>query len=94
MMTIDENRAARHAGGLLVDAQQQGADVMVTACPLCHISMDSWQPKSERVMKRTIGMPVIHVPQLVGLALGYTPRELGLERHIVRPLEIIQKYSA
>jgi succinate dehydrogenase / fumarate reductase cytochrome b subunit len=94
MMTIDENRAARHAGGLLVDAQQQGADVMVTACPLCHISMDSWQPKSERVMKRTIGMPVIHVPQLVGLALGYTPRELGLERHIVRPVEIIQKYSA
>jgi succinate dehydrogenase / fumarate reductase cytochrome b subunit len=93
MMTIDENRAARHAGGLLVDAQQQGADVMVTACPLCHISMDSWQPKSERVMKRKIGMPVIHVAQLVGLALGFSPRELGLERHIIRPAEIIANYS-
>ena len=94
MMTIDENRAARHAGGLLIDAQQRGADVMVTACPLCHISMDAWQPKSERVMKRKIRMPVIHVPQLVGLALGYTPRELGLERHIVQPLVLIKKYSA
>lgn len=93
MMTIDENRAARHAGGLLVDAQQQGADVMVTACPLCHISMDSWQPKSERVMKRKIGMPVIHVAQLVGLALGFSPRELGLEQHIIRPVEIIANYS-
>jgi succinate dehydrogenase / fumarate reductase cytochrome b subunit len=93
MMTIDENRAARHAGGLLVDAQQQGADVMVTACPLCHISMDSWQPKSERAMKRKIGMPVIHVAQLVGLALGFSPRELGLERHIIRPAEIIANYS-
>ena len=93
MMTIDENRAARHAGGLLVDAQQQGADVMVTACPLCHISMDSWQPKSERVMKRKIGMPVIHVAQLVGLALGFSPRELGLEQHIIRPTEIIANYS-
>jgi succinate dehydrogenase / fumarate reductase cytochrome b subunit len=93
MMTIDENRAARHAGGLLIDAQQQGADVMVTACPLCHISMDSWQPKSERVMKRKIGMPVIHVAQLVGLALGFSPRELGLEQHIIRPTEIIANYS-
>jgi len=94
MMTIDENRAARHAGGLLVDAQQQGANVMVTACPLCHISMDAWQPKSERSMKRTIGMPVIHVAQLVGLALGFSPGELGLERHIIRPEEIIANYSA
>jgi len=94
MMTIDENRAARHAGGLLVDAQQQGANVMVTACPLCHSSMDAWQPKSERSMKRTIGMPVIHVAQLVGLALGFSPSELGLERHIIRPEEIIANYSA
>jgi succinate dehydrogenase / fumarate reductase cytochrome b subunit len=93
MMTIDEDRAARHAGGLLIDAKQQGADVMVTACPLCHISMDSWQPKSERVMKQKIAMPVIHVAQLVGLAMGFSPRELGMERHIVRPSEIIGNYS-
>ncbi len=94
MMTIDEGRAARHAGGLLIDAQQTGADVMVTACPLCHISMDAWQPKSERVMRQKIGMPVIHVAQLVGLALGLSPHELGLERHIVRPSEIIKNYSS
>jgi succinate dehydrogenase / fumarate reductase cytochrome b subunit len=94
MMTIDEDRAARHAAGLLIDAKQQGADVMVTACPLCHISMDSWQPKSERVMKQKIAMPVIHVAQLVGLAMGFSPRELGMERHIVRPSEIIGNYSA
>ena len=93
MMTIDEDRAARHAAGLLIDAKQQGADVMVTACPLCHISMDSWQPKSERVMKQKIAMPVIHVAQLVGLAMGFSPRELGMERHIVRPSEIIGNYS-
>jgi succinate dehydrogenase / fumarate reductase cytochrome b subunit len=94
MMTIDERRAARHAGGLLVDAQQQGASAMVTACPLCHISMDSWQPKSEEVMQRRIGLPVLHVPQLVGLALGYDARELGLQRHIIRPEELISGYRA
>jgi len=94
MMTIDENRAARHAGGLLIDAKQQGADVMATACPLCHISMDSWQPKSERVLKQRISMPVIHVPQLVGLALGFSPKELGLERHIVRPAKVMNGFAA
>jgi succinate dehydrogenase / fumarate reductase, cytochrome b subunit len=62
----------------------------MSAVPL---SMDSWQSKSERVMKRKIGMPVIHVAQLVGLALGFSPRELGLEQHIIRPAEIIANYS-
>lgn len=93
MMTIDEDRAARHAGGLLVDAQDKGADVMVTACPLCHLSMDSWQPKSERVLQRRIQMPVVHVPQLVGLALGFGAREMGLERHIIRPDDILAHYK-
>jgi succinate dehydrogenase / fumarate reductase cytochrome b subunit len=92
MMTIDERRAAQHAGNLLVDAQQQGAAVMVTACPLCHISMDSWQPKAEDVLHRKIGLPVLHVPQLVGLALGYDAQELGLQRHVIRPEDLIAGY--
>jgi succinate dehydrogenase / fumarate reductase cytochrome b subunit len=94
MMTIDEDRAARHAGELLVDAKDQGADVMVTACPLCHLLMDSWQPKSERVLNRRIHMPVIHVSQMVGLSLGFSAREMGLNRHIIRPLDILNNYTA
>ena len=34
-------------------------------------------------------MPVLHLPQLVGLALGLEPKELGMSRHVVRPSSVI-----
>jgi succinate dehydrogenase / fumarate reductase cytochrome b subunit len=34
-------------------------------------------------------MPVLHLPQLVGLALGLDPKELGLNKHVVKPTSVI-----
>jgi succinate dehydrogenase / fumarate reductase cytochrome b subunit len=34
-------------------------------------------------------MPVLHLPQLVGLALGLSPKEIGLQRHVVKPTSVI-----
>ena len=34
-------------------------------------------------------MPVLHLPQLVGLALGLEPKELGMQRHVVKPASVI-----
>jgi succinate dehydrogenase / fumarate reductase, cytochrome b subunit len=34
-------------------------------------------------------MPVLHLPQLVGLALGLEPKELGMSRHVVKPTSVI-----
>jgi len=34
-------------------------------------------------------MPVLHLPQLVGLALGLSPEQLGMGKHIVRPASVI-----
>ena len=43
----------------------------------------------EGVVGRELDMPVLHLPQLVGLALGLEPKELGLSRHVVRPTSVI-----
>jgi len=32
---------------------------------------------------------VLHLPQLVGLALGLTPKEIGLQRHVVKATSVI-----
>ena len=40
-------------------------------------------------MGRELGMPVLHLPQLVGLALGLDPKELGMGRHVVKPTSVI-----
>jgi succinate dehydrogenase / fumarate reductase cytochrome b subunit len=79
------NQAGRHLG----DAVTAEADCLVTPCPLCHLNLDLEQPLAERVVGRELGMPVLHLPQLVGLALGLEPSELGLGNHIVKPTAVI-----
>ena len=41
------------------------------------------QPEAAKVVGRDLGLPVLHLPQLVGLALGFEPKELGMHRHVV-----------
>jgi succinate dehydrogenase / fumarate reductase cytochrome b subunit len=45
--------------------------------------LDAFQPEMERDTQTSLGMPIIHLPQLVGLALGLTPEELRMDRHVV-----------
>lgn len=79
------------AGGHLQEAIASGADCLVTPCPLCHLNLDSRQPEVARVVEQPLGLPVLHLPQLVGLALGLSPQELGLERHVVSTEPVLEK---
>ena len=74
----------KHTG----EAKDLGADAMITPCPLCHLNLDSFQPKAAAQAGRDIALPILHLPQAIGLAMGISPQELGLRRHIVntRPL--------
>ncbi len=78
-------QAARHLG----DAIDAEADCIVTPCPLCHLNLDLQQPLAERYGGRDLGLPVLHLPQLVGLAFGLSPKELGFGKHVVKPTSVI-----
>ncbi len=75
--------ATEMAGINELDAKKNGADCMVTPCPLCHMSLDIYQEKSEKIVRQTIGMPILHFPQLLGLGMGFSPKDLGMTRHMV-----------
>ena len=79
------------AGRHIQDALAAGADCLVTPCPLCHLNLDSRQPEVEKVIEKKLGLPVLHLPQLIALALGVSPKELGLERHIVSTKPVLEK---
>ncbi len=79
------------AGGHLQAAIAAGADCLVTPCPLCHMQLDSRQPEIARVTGQTLGIPVLHLPQLVCLALGVEPKVLGLDRHVVSTQSVLAK---
>ncbi len=63
---------------ILTNAHEEGADCVVTACPLCHANLDMRQNKSEL----GFSMPILYLPQLIGLALGLGEEALGLNKHI------------
>ncbi len=84
-------QAFQMAGNHILAAIEAGADCLVTPCPLCHLNLDSRQPEVEKVLGRKLGLPVLHMPQLVALALGIAPEKLGLDRHIVSTQPVLQK---
>jgi succinate dehydrogenase / fumarate reductase cytochrome b subunit len=89
IITMNKQASLTQAGRHLGDAVDAEADCLVTPCPLCHLNLDLQQPLAERVVGRELKMPVLHLPQLVGLALGLAPKELGMNRHVVRPSSVI-----
>jgi succinate dehydrogenase / fumarate reductase cytochrome b subunit len=89
IITMNKEASLRQAGRHLGDAIDADADCLVTPCPLCHLNLDLQQPQAERTVGRKLGMPVLHLPQLVGLAFGLDPKELGLNRHVVKPSSVI-----
>jgi succinate dehydrogenase / fumarate reductase cytochrome b subunit len=89
IITMNKDASLKQAGRHLGDAVDADADCLVTPCPLCHLNLDLQQPLAERTVGRELNMPVLHLPQLVGLALGLDPKELGMQRHVVKPATVI-----
>ena len=67
---------------ILRNARDCGADIVVTACPLCHVNLDARQSQ----MGLDFQMPVLYLTQLMALAFGYEEKETGLKKNFVRTL--------
>jgi succinate dehydrogenase / fumarate reductase, cytochrome b subunit len=82
VITMNRDTSLRQAGTHIGDALDAGADCLVTPCPLCHLNLDMQQPEAAKVVNRDLGLAILHLPQLVGLALGADPEQLGMPKHI------------
>jgi len=70
-------------GDILQNAKDVGANVIAVACPLCHSNLDARQREIEKKYKVNLDLPILYFTQLIGLAMGMTPEELGLKKHLV-----------
>jgi len=66
-----------------------GAQALITVCPFCHMMYDLNQPRIERVFNEKFGIPVLHYPQLLGLAMGFSPDELAFKQLRVDASKIV-----
>jgi len=81
------------AGRHLTAAIAAGADCIVTPCPLCHLNLDSRQPEVAKAIGQKLDIPILHLSQLIGLAIGLDAKVLGLDRHVVSTSSILKKLS-
>lgn len=86
-----ESAADDIAFKILSEAKLAGAEVIVTVCPLCHLMLDAKQKTLEQKKGEKIDIPVLYVTQLVGIALGLGPEELGLFMNTVSTMAIVEK---
>ena len=93
VITMNRETSLRQAGTHVGDALDAGADCLVTPCPLCHLNLDMQQPEAAKVVNRELGLAVLHLPQLVGLALGFAPDQLGMGKHIASTDWVEQRLS-
>jgi succinate dehydrogenase / fumarate reductase cytochrome b subunit len=66
----------------MLDAIDNDADTIVTPCPLCHLRMDVQQHNISEKAGRDVHIPVLHMPQMIGLALGLDKEALGLNHNV------------
>lgn len=78
-----ETIAVAMAGQNMKEAKDEGADFMVTPCPLCHMSLDIYQDRAGQAVNTLLNLPILHLPQLLGLAMGIPAKDLGVSRHLV-----------
>jgi heterodisulfide reductase subunit B len=77
---------------LLDSAVSNGAEVMVTGCPLCQLNVDAYQSMVNRKYKKNYHLPVLFFTQLMGIAFGLKEEELGLKNSIVPAKKALAKF--
>lgn len=91
VLMTKEQVATSLAGKRLGEASDAAADCLVTTCPLCHTSLDPYQQAAGKSVGRSFHMPILHLPQLVGLAMGISPKDLMMDANVVSTSKVLDK---
>jgi heterodisulfide reductase subunit B len=92
LLTTKPDVGLELAGQILEAASP--ADCIVTVCPMCHMNLDTYQDKASKVMGKTLSIPVLFLPQLMGLAFDLRADDLLLKRHIVSAEPVLNRLAA
>jgi heterodisulfide reductase subunit B len=72
------------------NAKDTGADCLAVACPLCFLNLDMRQADVKKRRQAEYNLPVFYFTQLMGMAMGYSPKEMGISKHFVDPMPLLQ----
>jgi heterodisulfide reductase subunit B len=83
MTQISPDTAFELIRRLIHAADQYRADLIVTVCPMCQMNLDAYQAETNRHFNTSYHMPTVFFTQVMGLAFGLDPRQLGFGTELV-----------
>jgi len=92
LIISEEALALDLIGKLLDSALSNGAECLVTVCPLCQTNLDAYQSRVNKKFKTNFNLPILFFTQLMGVAFGLSDDDLGLKTNIVPAESVLAKY--
>lgn len=90
LMTLaSSDMALKLSKDVLRGAKEAGANAIAVACPLCQANLDGRQGQIEETYKTRYGIPILYFTQLMGLAFGAYPKEVGIQKLLTSPREVL-----
>jgi len=93
ILGFDEETALSVTKQKLDHVAAVGADAMVLICPFCAIMYEANQRRVESLYATSYKLPVLYYPQILGLAMGFSPTEMGLDKHFVDVEKLLSKWE-
>ena len=91
ILGVEEHIALSMAKQKLDHITANKVDALVTICPFCSIMYEDNQKKIETKFNVTYNLPVFYYPQVLGLAFGVEPKQLGFRLNKVKPTVVLEK---
>ena len=77
-----EDDVMKITGEIVDSAGKANADLLATPCPLCQMQLDMYEPEGREAVHSRVELPILHLQQLVGFALGMSKEDVGFDRHV------------
>jgi heterodisulfide reductase subunit B len=92
LMMTNEDVALGLNRNLLDCAKQNGAECIITICPLCHMNIETYQSDVNKMFGTDFKIPALYFTQLMGLAFGFSRKELGIGDEMIPSQELLEKH--
>lgn len=90
LLPVDEKTSILVAKQKLDKIKEAGADAICLVCPFCAVMFDGNQKTIEAEFQIGYDLPVLYLPQLLGLAMGFDPKELGFNMNVVKTKKLLE----
>lgn len=91
LMTTYEDVALKLSKGIIETAVENGANCIVTTCPLCQMNVEAYQDVINKTYNTNFNIPVLFFTQVLGLAFGYNDKELGIDTLLTDGVKVTEK---